>query len=208
MSVVFNQCSIVEVTSCNDHLLLVLVSNQSVCLTAHTMSTLGSSLSSLLLCWGSSKAHTALRTSARLSQLPPLRLPQEKKAKPPVAMHGKVERKQNLQQGGRRNPVRSWRPFHAALCGHILAFYKNEHGEASQTSCWCGNRELSPTDPQLRTKYMTCWMVLCKMTSISSKKNKIWISTTFNTNLNYIKLYKLYNSFEWQEKWLTGDDDF
>lgn len=37
-----------------------------------------------------------------------------------------MERKHELQSGGKRAPVRSWKPFHTVLCGQLLCFFKDE----------------------------------------------------------------------------------
>lgn len=43
-----------------------------------------------------------------------------------VAMAGMLERKSELISGGKRAPVRSWKPHYAILCGQLLAFFKDE----------------------------------------------------------------------------------
>lgn len=45
---------------------------------------------------------------------------------PPVEIQGFLERKHELQSGGKRAPVRSWKPFHTVLCGQLLCFFKDE----------------------------------------------------------------------------------
>lgn len=45
---------------------------------------------------------------------------------PPVEIQGMLERKHELQSGGKRAPVRSWKPFHTVLCGQLLCFFKDE----------------------------------------------------------------------------------
>lgn len=45
---------------------------------------------------------------------------------PPVEIQGVLERKHELQSGGKRSPVRSWKPFHTVLCGQLLCFFKDE----------------------------------------------------------------------------------
>lgn len=45
---------------------------------------------------------------------------------PPVEIQGILERKHELQSGGKKAPVRSWRPFHVVLCGQLLCFFKDE----------------------------------------------------------------------------------
>lgn len=36
-----------------------------------------------------------------------------------------LERKHDLQSGGKRAPVRSWKPFFTVLCGQLLCFFKD-----------------------------------------------------------------------------------
>lgn len=45
---------------------------------------------------------------------------------PPVEIQGMLERKNELQSGGKKAPVRSWRPFYTVLCGQLLCFFKDE----------------------------------------------------------------------------------
>lgn len=45
---------------------------------------------------------------------------------PPVEIQGLLERKHELQSGGKRAPVRSWKLFHTVLCGQLLCFFKDE----------------------------------------------------------------------------------
>lgn len=45
---------------------------------------------------------------------------------PPVEVQGILERKHELQSGGKKAPVRSWKPFHTVLCGQLLCFFKDE----------------------------------------------------------------------------------
>lgn len=45
---------------------------------------------------------------------------------PPVEIQGILERKHEQQSGGKRAPVRSWKPFHTVLCGQLLCFFKDE----------------------------------------------------------------------------------
>lgn len=37
-----------------------------------------------------------------------------------------LDRKHELQSGGKRSPVRSWKPYHTVLCGQLLCFFKDE----------------------------------------------------------------------------------
>lgn len=45
---------------------------------------------------------------------------------PPVEIQGYLERKHELQSGGKKAPVRSWKIFHTVLCGQLLCFFKDE----------------------------------------------------------------------------------
>lgn len=45
---------------------------------------------------------------------------------PPVEIQGLLERKHELQSGGKKAPVRSWKLFHIVLCGQLLCFFKDE----------------------------------------------------------------------------------
>lgn len=45
---------------------------------------------------------------------------------PPVEIQGILERKHELQSGGKKAPVRSWKPFYTVLCGQLLCFFKDE----------------------------------------------------------------------------------
>ncbi len=45
---------------------------------------------------------------------------------PPVEIQGMLERKHDLQSGGKRSPIRSWKPFFTVLCGQLLCFFKDE----------------------------------------------------------------------------------
>lgn len=57
--------------------------------------------------------------SFRKNQQPDLDLP-------PVEIQGFLERKHELQSGGKKAPVRSWKLFHIVLCGQLLCFFKDE----------------------------------------------------------------------------------
>lgn len=45
---------------------------------------------------------------------------------PPVEIQGMLERKHELQSGGKKAPVRSWKQFHTVLCGQLLCFFRDE----------------------------------------------------------------------------------
>ncbi|XP_050079457.1 spectrin beta chain, non-erythrocytic 1 [Anopheles maculipalpis] len=44
---------------------------------------------------------------------------------PPVEVQGMLERKHELQSGGKKAPVRSWKPYYTVLCGQLLCFFKD-----------------------------------------------------------------------------------
>lgn len=43
---------------------------------------------------------------------------------PPVEMEGFLDRKHELQAGGKRATIRSWKTFYTVLCGQLLCFFK------------------------------------------------------------------------------------
>lgn len=45
---------------------------------------------------------------------------------PPVEIQGMLERKHELQSGGKKAPVRSWKSLYTVLCGQLLCFFKDE----------------------------------------------------------------------------------
>ncbi|CAD5123350.1 DgyrCDS11708 [Dimorphilus gyrociliatus] len=45
---------------------------------------------------------------------------------PPADIRGYVERKMELQIGGKKAAVRNWKLHYTVLCGHLLAFFKDE----------------------------------------------------------------------------------
>ncbi|XP_066955513.1 spectrin beta chain, non-erythrocytic 5 isoform X7 [Macrobrachium rosenbergii] len=45
---------------------------------------------------------------------------------PPVELQGYLERKQELQSGGKKATIRSWKTFYTVLCGQLLCFFKDE----------------------------------------------------------------------------------
>ncbi|XP_037875801.1 spectrin beta chain isoform X2 [Bombyx mori] len=50
---------------------------------------------------------------------------------PPVEIEGYLERKQQAGCGGKRATVRSWRGYHAVLCGQLLCFFRDQMDFAS-----------------------------------------------------------------------------
>lgn len=45
---------------------------------------------------------------------------------PPVELEGDLERKQELQTGGKKATIRSWKNFHTVLFGQLLCFFKDK----------------------------------------------------------------------------------
>ena len=48
---------------------------------------------------------------------------------PPSEMEGMLERKQELQGGGKKATIRSWKNYYTVLCGQLLCFFKDRHGK-------------------------------------------------------------------------------
>jgi len=46
---------------------------------------------------------------------------------PPVTISGLLERKQQVQSGGKRSTIRSWKTYYTVLSGQLLCFFKDEH---------------------------------------------------------------------------------
>ena len=47
---------------------------------------------------------------------------------PPAEMEGPLERKQELQSGGKKATIRSWKNYYAVLFGQLLCFFKDKEG--------------------------------------------------------------------------------
>ncbi|CAG0903884.1 unnamed protein product, partial [Darwinula stevensoni] len=45
---------------------------------------------------------------------------------PPVEVEGFLDRKQELQSGGKRATIRSWKTYYTVLCGQLLCFFKDQ----------------------------------------------------------------------------------
>ncbi len=58
---------------------------------------------------------------------------------PPSEMEGMLERKQELQSGGKKATIRSWKNYYTVLCGQLLCFFKDRHGESNPVQR-CRNR--------------------------------------------------------------------
>ena len=54
---------------------------------------------------------------------------------PPADLQANVDRKQELQSGGKKATIRSWKTFYTVLYGQLLAFFKDQEG-------WCGEQVL------------------------------------------------------------------
>ena len=48
---------------------------------------------------------------------------------PPAEMEGPLDRKQELQSGGKKATIRSWKNYYAVLFGQLLCFFKDKEGE-------------------------------------------------------------------------------
>uniref|UniRef100_A0A0N4T6E9 PH domain-containing protein n=1 Tax=Brugia pahangi TaxID=6280 RepID=A0A0N4T6E9_BRUPA len=44
----------------------------------------------------------------------------------PIDMHGHLDRKQDLQGGGKKATIRTWKRYYTILCGQLLCFFKDE----------------------------------------------------------------------------------
>ena len=44
-------------------------------------------------------------------------------------MEGMLERKQELQGGGKKATIRSWKNYYTVLCGQLLCFFNDRHGK-------------------------------------------------------------------------------
>uniref|UniRef100_A0A915PUP8 Spectrin beta chain n=1 Tax=Setaria digitata TaxID=48799 RepID=A0A915PUP8_9BILA len=44
----------------------------------------------------------------------------------PIDMHGNLDRKQDLQSGGKKATIRTWKRYYTILCGQLLCFFKDE----------------------------------------------------------------------------------
>ncbi|XP_054271663.1 spectrin alpha chain, non-erythrocytic 1 isoform X2 [Macrosteles quadrilineatus] len=51
---------------------------------------------------------------------------EQMEALPPVEIQGVLERKHELQSGGKKAAVRSWKSFYTVLCGQLLCFFKDK----------------------------------------------------------------------------------
>ena len=55
---------------------------------------------------------------------------------PPSEMEGYLERKQELQNGGKKATIRSWKNFYTVLCGQLLCFFRDRQGRINlQRKC-------------------------------------------------------------------------
>jgi hypothetical protein len=49
-------------------------------------------------------------------------------ALPPVEVEGILERKHELQNGGKSATIRTWKHYYTILCGQLLCFFKDKQG--------------------------------------------------------------------------------
>lgn len=54
------------------------------------------------------------------------RLEQQLEQLPPVEIQGMLDRKHELQGGGKKAAVRSWKSYYTVLCGQLLCFFKDQ----------------------------------------------------------------------------------
>ncbi|XP_034253991.1 spectrin beta chain, non-erythrocytic 1 isoform X5 [Thrips palmi] len=54
------------------------------------------------------------------------RMEQQLEQLPPVEIQGMLDRKHELQGGGKKAAVRSWKSFYTVLCGQLLCFFKDQ----------------------------------------------------------------------------------
>ena len=47
---------------------------------------------------------------------------------PPAEMEGIIDRKQELQSGGKKATIRSWKSYYSVLFGQLLCFFKDQEG--------------------------------------------------------------------------------
>lgn len=43
-----------------------------------------------------------------------------------IEKEGYIERKQDLQSGGKKATIRSWKKYYTVLCGQLMCFFKDE----------------------------------------------------------------------------------
>ena len=55
---------------------------------------------------------------------------------PPAEIEGVLERKQDLQNGGKRATIRSWKTMYTVMCGQLLCFFKDNAGTLLSTACF------------------------------------------------------------------------
>ncbi|XP_033735465.1 spectrin beta chain, non-erythrocytic 5-like isoform X2 [Pecten maximus] len=54
---------------------------------------------------------------------------------PPAEVEGLLERKQELQTGGKKATIRSWKSMYTVLYGQIMAFFKDKEASAEKVPC-------------------------------------------------------------------------
>ena len=106
----------------------------SLCIPSYPFVSL-STLRSLCCCFPKDKDGGSKKSSKRTSSFNIRRRTRSFKDKyklpemlPPPDLKAFVERKQELQGGGKKAAIRSWKSFYAVLFGQILAFFKDDEG--------------------------------------------------------------------------------
>lgn len=66
------------------------------------------------------------RTPSFTIRRPSLRRQRTPADLPPVEVEGFLERKQELQGGGKKATIRSWKTYYTVLCGQLLCFFKDK----------------------------------------------------------------------------------
>jgi len=66
------------------------------------------------------------RFNTRRSLRQPAKWKYDPKEMPPVTVAGFLERKQQVQSGGKRSTIRSWKTYYTVLSGQLLCFFKDE----------------------------------------------------------------------------------
>jgi spectrin beta len=112
-----------------------------------------------------------------------------------IDMHGYLERKNDLQSGGKRATLRSWKRYYTILCGQLLCFFKDYDHYMNNTAdappiyihnASCGVTTKRPNAFTLHTQDGAAYYFAC-CDSLSDKKEA-------NQKANYGKM------IEWVEK--------
>ena len=77
---------------------------------------------------------------------------------PPVTISGLLERKQQVQSGGKRSTIRSWKTYYTVLSGQLLCFFKDEHdfkeSKAASSPILIHNAQCEPAKDYTKKKYV------------------------------------------------------